>query len=210
MKVRHWGKAAGFEGGGGRFETAARHRLYTMSWYLANEKKIIDQFASGQGLSDLRKAIEANGFPALQDFIDEGVTTNITLCIGQLNQLVKKTRDESVRVTAEGLAKLMRGQKVAVITQGFGYEDDEEEDETGESLDPPEPAKPTKPVARKAKKKAAAKKPAARKAKGKTAPKKDRAWFERKVAALKTELEKLPTDRQEQLKRELKDNRKRE
>ena len=37
----------------------------------------------------------------------------------------------------------------------------------------------------------------------KTVPKKDRAWFERKVAELKTELEKLPTNRQEQLKREL-------
>ena len=37
----------------------------------------------------------------------------------------------------------------------------------------------------------------------KTIPKKDRAWFDRKVAELKTELEKLPTDRQEQLKREL-------
>jgi len=41
------------------------------------------------------------------------------------------------------------------------------------------------------------------KAKKKTAPKKDQAWFERKVAELKTELEKLPADRQEQLKREL-------
>jgi hypothetical protein len=37
----------------------------------------------------------------------------------------------------------------------------------------------------------------------KAAPKKDRAWFERKVAELKAELEKLPADRQEQLKREL-------
>ena len=34
---------------------------------------------------------------------------------------------------------------------------------------------------------------------------KDRAWFERKVAELKTELEKLPADRQEQLRRELED-----
>jgi hypothetical protein len=41
------------------------------------------------------------------------------------------------------------------------------------------------------------------KAKKKATPKKDRAWFERKVAELKTELEKLPADRQEQLKREL-------
>ena len=37
----------------------------------------------------------------------------------------------------------------------------------------------------------------------KTEPKKDRAWFERKVAELKTELEKLPADRQEQFVREL-------
>jgi len=39
----------------------------------------------------------------------------------------------------------------------------------------------------------------------KAVPKKDRAWFERKVAELKAELEKLPADRQEQLRRELKD-----
>lgn len=32
---------------------------------------------------------------------------------------------------------------------------------------------------------------------------KGQAWFERKVAELKAELEKLPADRQEQLKREL-------
>jgi hypothetical protein len=101
----------------------------------------------------------------------------------------------------------MRGQMVAIITQGFGYEEDEEEGEAGESLNsPPESAKPIKPVARKAKKKAAPKKkPAARKAKRKAAPKGDRAWFERKVAELKAELEKLPADRQEQLRPELED-----
>ncbi len=37
----------------------------------------------------------------------------------------------------------------------------------------------------------------------KAAPRKDRAWFERKVTELKAELEKLPPDRQEQLRREL-------
>jgi len=41
------------------------------------------------------------------------------------------------------------------------------------------------------------------KSKKTTAPKKDRVWFERKVAELKTDLEKLPADRQEQLKKEL-------
>jgi hypothetical protein len=38
----------------------------------------------------------------------------------------------------------------------------------------------------------------------KATPNRDRAWFERKVAELKAELEKLPADRREQLERELK------
>ena len=42
-----------------------------------------------------------------------------------------------------------------------------------------------------------------RASKPKPKPKKNREWFERKVAELKTELEKLPTDRHEQLKRDL-------
>jgi hypothetical protein len=41
------------------------------------------------------------------------------------------------------------------------------------------------------------------KGKVKAMPKKDRAWFERKVAELKTDLGKLSEDRQERLKREL-------
>jgi hypothetical protein len=39
--------------------------------------------------------------------------------------------------------------------------------------------------------------------KPKAAAEKDRAWFERKVAELKAELDKLPPDRQEQLRRKL-------
>jgi hypothetical protein len=41
------------------------------------------------------------------------------------------------------------------------------------------------------------------KAKKHAPPKKDRAWFERKVAELKCELDKLQVDRREQLKRKL-------
>jgi hypothetical protein len=40
-------------------------------------------------------------------------------------------------------------------------------------------------------------------AKTKAKPKRDQAWFERKVAELKAELETLPADRQEELLREL-------
>lgn len=39
----------------------------------------------------------------------------------------------------------------------------------------------------------------------KTGPKKNRAWFERKMSELRAELETLPADRQEQLRRELED-----
>jgi hypothetical protein len=179
-----------------------------MSWYLANEKEIIDQFASGLGLSDLRREIETNRFPALQDFIDEGVTVNITECVEELNQLVKKTHDESVRVTAQGLAGMMRGQSVAVITQGFEYEDDEDDDddEVDESPEAPEPAKPAKRAVAKGKKKAVSKKkPAARKAQKPGAPKKNRLWFETKVAELKTEAERLPAARQMALRTKLKE-----
>jgi hypothetical protein len=42
------------------------------------------------------------------------------------------------------------------------------------------------------------------KPKKKAAPKKSAAWLRRKVAELKTDLEKLPKDRQDQLRRELK------
>jgi hypothetical protein len=41
------------------------------------------------------------------------------------------------------------------------------------------------------------------KAKKKAAAKKDRAWFERKVAELKAELDKLPAERKEQFRRDL-------
>ena len=105
-----------------------------MSWYLANRERIIDQFATIAGLKDLREAAES--YPNLRDFFVEGVTENIRQCTEELNQLANETSDQDVKVTAQGLAKLMRGQGVVVVTQGFGYEDDEEEDGTSESLPP--------------------------------------------------------------------------
>jgi len=41
----------------------------------------------------------------------------------------------------------------------------------------------------------------------KTGTKKDREWFERKVAELRSEVERLPADRQAQLRRELESER---
>jgi hypothetical protein len=41
------------------------------------------------------------------------------------------------------------------------------------------------------------------KAKNKAAPEKNRTWFERKVAELKAEIDRLPADRQETLRNDL-------
>ena len=48
-----------------------------------------------------------------------------------------------------------------------------------------------------------------RKKTSKPKAKPDQAWFERKVAELKAELQKLPADRQEQLRRELQEEERR-
>jgi len=104
-----------------------------LSWYLANESEIIDQFASGQGRGDLTRA--GKGYPALKDFFDAGATNKIMPCIHQLGELARKTRDATVRDTAKGLAKLLRGQKFVSITQGLG-DAESDNDFLGDRHDP--------------------------------------------------------------------------
>ncbi len=87
-----------------------------MSWYLANEDGIIDQFASISGLRDLREACENQ--PAMTDFFEVGATQNIMLCIVELGR-VAETAKPDVASTAKGLAALLRGQTLVSITQGF-------------------------------------------------------------------------------------------
>jgi hypothetical protein len=97
-----------------------------MSWYLANETGIIDQFASNQGLVDLRIVVDHGTYPAVKDFLDIGATKNTLLCAWQLGKVVKHTAqlNPDVSGTARGLAKLLRGQRLVSITQGFtGFPD---------------------------------------------------------------------------------------
>ncbi len=61
-----------------------------MSWYLPNENKLIDQFATSSGPGDLSRASET--YPALREFFQEGVTVNVAQCIEELNQLVQDAR----------------------------------------------------------------------------------------------------------------------
>jgi hypothetical protein len=172
-----------------------------MSWYLANEKEIIDQFASGQGLSDLSEAVAAHGNPALKYLFEHGVSARPDLCIVGLADVAKATKDASVKSTAEGMAKLLRGQTLVAITQGF--EDSANDDSFVEDVHGLESPRRTA-------NKSAPKRPIVRKAaKNKAASKKDRAWFEEKVAGLKAEAEKLPAERQEEFTRKLREERER-
>lgn len=89
-----------------------------MSWYLATAKTIIDQFASGAGLVALKAA--SKPYRTLSDFFDDGTTRNVAICIVQLDAVARNESDADVKATAKGLAKLMDGQSVVFITQGFG------------------------------------------------------------------------------------------
>ena len=102
-----------------------------MSWYLANEHGMIDQFASISGLRDLRAASEH--LTTLADFFRDGETQSVPTCIAQLGQV---EGDADVKSTASGLAKLMKGESHVFITQGFdadheSRESGTEEDESG-------------------------------------------------------------------------------
>src|SRR5665213_2415195 len=88
-----------------------------MSWYLANEHGIIDQFASISGRAELRDATVKQ--PALADFFTVGATQNVADCISELAATAKQTKNADVKDTAEGLAKLLDGETLVSITQGF-------------------------------------------------------------------------------------------
>ena len=101
-----------------------------MSWYLANEHGMIDQFASISGLRDLRAASEH--LTTLADFFRDGETQSVPTCIAQLGQV---EGDADVKSTAAGLAKLMKGESHVFITQGFDA--DHEARESGTEEDEP-------------------------------------------------------------------------
>lgn len=106
-----------------------------MSWYLANQHEVLDQFASGGGLTALVSA--SQDYAALKTFFSDGMTKNVDLCANQLHKLASRTEDEDVASTAKGLADLMNGQHFVAITQGFGFEPehDSEKDDDGPSSD---------------------------------------------------------------------------
>jgi hypothetical protein len=94
-----------------------------MSWSLANENGIIEQFATNSGLKELREAVD--GKSALEDFLKEGVTKNIEICRHELAQIARDTDKDDVRSTARNLAKLMKDETLVSITNGADMDSEE-------------------------------------------------------------------------------------
>ena len=101
-----------------------------MSWYLANEDGIIDQFASVMGLHDLREAAVEHGTPALKSFLTHGATNAPLACIVGLSAVAKATNDESVKSTCARLEQLLHGETLVSITQGFGEDGEDDDDDS--------------------------------------------------------------------------------
>lgn len=88
-----------------------------MSYYVANENGMIDQFASGMGYTDLCAA--ASGNAVLRDFFDNGFIEDdeVPAVISELEKLAAKA-PEDIADTAKTLARLIKDQEVAIIYTG--------------------------------------------------------------------------------------------
>jgi hypothetical protein len=124
-----------------------------MSWYLATDSEVIDQFATGDGLVQLRGALDSS--PHMVEFLNDGSTMDVKACIKELGVISTSHKSADVSATADGLAKLMRGRDEVFITQGFGPgHSNTKESEALErrSLKHPDHQKLIAPIARKVKK----------------------------------------------------------
>ena len=93
-----------------------------MSYEVANENKMLGQFASNQGLSDLVAA--ADSYPALKDFLNHGGSERVAAVLKDIDALLKTEKDADVKSTATDLRDLIKDQDLIVITNGVMEDDD--------------------------------------------------------------------------------------
>ncbi len=86
-----------------------------MSYEVANHKESLGQFDGNRGYGDLIEA--ATGYKAAEEFFRTGVTEDVRAVIKDLRDIAEKAAPD-VTETAKTLAKLIKGQKIAIITDG--------------------------------------------------------------------------------------------
>jgi hypothetical protein len=91
-----------------------------MSVEIVNGNNVsLGQFASNKGYSDLIAAVdEEDGYNSLKAFLEAGMTKDV-VGVGADLLSFSNSADKEVAMTAVGLERLLRGQKIAVmITDG--------------------------------------------------------------------------------------------
>lgn len=91
--------------------------LCTEAWINVDERGLLGQVASNGGFADLSAAVAAGKYPALQAFFKAGVTDQCEQAITELGCLADSASLD-VAKTARGLAKLMTGQTLVLLTSG--------------------------------------------------------------------------------------------
>jgi hypothetical protein len=88
-----------------------------MSYYIANDKEILGQFASNTGYADLI-ATATEDLAALNSLIEHGVSENVPAVVTDLDRLMKQVRDKDVRSVITNLREMIKKQDLIVVTQG--------------------------------------------------------------------------------------------
>lgn len=101
-----------------------------MAVELANEEKMLGQFASNSGLLDLVEEVSKD-YEKLNAFFQNGFTEDASGVAEELRKFISAGGDEDVISTASALLSLLKNQNAAIISLGQ-YEG---EDEEGDAID---------------------------------------------------------------------------
>jgi hypothetical protein len=104
-----------------------------MSMYVANEKKMLGQFASNYGYRQLRDVVGAH-HPALASLVEHGVSEHVLDVQADLKQLVGATHDADAASVAKALGDLIDGEEIIVITNGVLNGEHLEDEDDGETV----------------------------------------------------------------------------
>lgn len=89
-----------------------------MSYEIANDKKLLGQFASGKGYADFIRAVTSD-YPALKSLVVHGASEDVPAVEKDLAGLIKDASDDDVKSTAMALKSLIDKQSMIVVTNGM-------------------------------------------------------------------------------------------
>jgi hypothetical protein len=89
-----------------------------MSYSLSDGAVLLGQIASNNGFHRLAAYCASKAYPRLSAWFTTGTTNDVSGCLVELETL-SFSSTPAIRSTARGLAKMFKGLKTAVITDGL-------------------------------------------------------------------------------------------